>query len=71
MTAEKAKTEAPTEAAVDDSLTLTEFCIRQSISDKRVEMIGAFEFTEKAAGRVKDSAAAFASRYAAFTTKAA
>jgi hypothetical protein len=50
-------------------VTVTEFCTRQSAADSRVEMIGAFHATEQAAGRVKDSVAHFATRYAAFASQ--
>lgn len=52
-------------------LTLDEFCSRLSVNDRRVEIIGAFHFTEKAAGRMKDVESAYASRFAAFLTKPA
>lgn len=53
---------------VEDSfpLTLDEFCSQQSKSDKRVALIGGFHATEKAGGRVKDTAAAFQARYEQF-----
>lgn len=50
-------------------LTLQEFCIRLSVDDRRVELIGAFESDERRAGRLKDTAEAYAARYKAFTTK--
>lgn len=58
------KKDAP-EQPVEDSfaLTLDEFCSQQSKSDKRVALIGGFHATEKAAGRVKDTAKAFAARF--------
>ena len=52
-------------------LTLDEFCTRLSREDRRVEMIGGFHHTEKQAGRLKDSDAAYAARYAAFQTQPA
>lgn len=65
---------SPEEAPAVDSLatqdvTLTEFCMRLSASDRRVEMIAGFEHSEKAAGRIKDAESAFASRFAAFVNK--
>lgn len=62
----EAVTEAP---ATAPDVTLDEFCIRLSKSDKRVELIGAFAFTERAAGKQKDAEAAYADRFAAFATK--
>lgn len=47
-------------------LTLDEFCSRLSVSDKRVELIGAFHTTEKAAGRSKDVESAYKARFTAF-----
>jgi hypothetical protein len=60
---------AAPEAPVEDGMTLTEFCIRLSKVDRRVELIGGFEADEKRAGHVKDSEAAFAARFQAFVTK--
>jgi hypothetical protein len=64
--------EAP--AAADNSsfdLTLQEFCTRLSQTDKRVELIGGFEHSERVAGRLKDSEARFANRLAAFANQPA
>lgn len=49
--------------------TLDEFCTHLSITDKRVEMIGAFHSVERQAGRSKDLASAYASRYQSFCNK--
>lgn len=48
------------------ALTLTEFCARLSETVKSPELIGAFEFTQKRDGHVKDTAEAFRARYDAF-----
>lgn len=60
------------QARADETLpariSLTQFCIELSLSDKRVEMIGAFEHSEKRAGRTYDTSAAYADRYNTFTT---
>lgn len=48
---------------------LSDFCTHLSASDKRVESIGAFHSTEKAAGRLKDLPSAYAARYAVFLNK--
>lgn len=63
----KEKDAAPAQP-VEDSfpLTLDEFCSQQSKSDKRVALIGGFYASEKAGGRVKDTAAAFQARYEKF-----
>jgi len=52
-------------------LSLNEFCIRLSQTDKRVEMIGAFNAQEAAAGRHNDTEAAYEARYADFITQPA
>lgn len=52
-------------------LTLTEYCTRLSTTDRRVELIGAFEHTERVAGRNSDVETNFASRYAAFANQPA
>jgi hypothetical protein len=65
-----AKSENPTpkEPATFD-LTLDEFCERLSESDRRVELIGAFHFSERQAGRLKDAESAYRARYQAFMKK--
>ena len=60
-----------TPEAVSNSLTLAEFCIRLSATDTRVELIGGFEASERGAGRVKDTEAAYAARYQDFINKPA
>jgi len=52
-------------------LTLEEFCIRLSVNDSRVELIGGFERQERLAGRVKDVESNFAGRFQAFTNQPA
>ena len=66
-----AKTPEPQEAPVSNMLSLDEFCMRQSEKDRRVELIGAFESVERAAGRVRDDLAAYAQRYEAFLNQPA
>jgi hypothetical protein len=56
---------APAEQA-EFPLTLAEACARISANDRRVEMIGAFHSSEKAAGRLKDLESAYRTRFAAF-----
>ena len=66
------QTDASAAAAPDAfPLAIDEFCARLSISDRRVELIGAFHTVEKAAGRVKDLESAFAERFAAFVNQPA
>ena len=52
-------------------LSLDEFCSRLSSTDKRVETIGAFHHTEKAAGRNKDIESAYIARYSDFINQPA
>lgn len=49
-----------------DEVTLTEFCTRISASDRRVELIGAFNHIETKAGRIKATEKEFLSRFDAF-----
>lgn len=67
MAEKETKTAAPVAEAPDEfELTLNEACSRISAGDKRVEMIGAFHASEKAAGRSKDLESAYRERFAAF-----
>lgn len=50
---------------------LEEFCQRLSVSDGRVELIGAFFSAEMAAQRVKDVPQTFLDRFQAFTAQPA
>lgn len=59
---------APSVAPVEHMM-LEEFCTRLSKTDKRVELIGGFHYTEVAAGVVKDAESAFKARFDAFATK--
>lgn len=61
--------EAP--ALPADEITLTEFCVRASQRDRRVELLGGFHAAETRAGRVKDTEEAFAARLTAFATQPA
>lgn len=61
--------EAEAKPAVEEAefpLALNEACARISATDRRVEMIGAFHASEKAAGRSKDLESAYRERFAAF-----
>ena len=53
------------------AITLEEFCVRLSNTDKRVEMIGAFNHGETRAGRIKDTESNYRSRFDAFVNKPA
>jgi hypothetical protein len=60
------------EAAVaEDSepTTLNEFCMMLSQSDRRIELISAFEASERVAGVVKDHVHAFRARFIAFANR--
>ena len=52
-------------------LSLEEFCTRLSVTDKRVELIGAFAHEETRAGRTKGLASEYEARFRAFVTKPA
>lgn len=54
-----------------DAVTLEEFCLRLSNTDRRIEMIGAFHSEERRAGRIKDAEGAYSVRYQAFVNKPA
>lgn len=66
---EKAVVEKTVTAA--DQLTLTEFCMRLSENDKRVELIGAFNFEESKEKRLKDTFDEYSKRFQAFLNKPA
>lgn len=68
---EAAVAEAPAAAKTAFPLTLSEFCVRISSTDKRVELIGAFEHVERIAGRNSDLETNYASRYLAFANQPA
>ncbi len=66
------ETDAPVATEQNEfPLTLDEFCSRLSINDRRVELIGAFHSTEKAAGRTKDLESKYSARYTAFINQPA
>lgn len=76
-----AKNDAPVEQAKDEiqavnkvvveaiTISLNEFCTRLSEKVIRPELIGAFASTERAAGNVSGTVAAFESRYNDFINK--
>ena len=62
--------DAVTEATAEVfPVTLHEFCARLSKSVKRPELLGAFEHTERVAGRITDTDEAFRARFDAFINK--
>ena len=52
-------------------LSIEEFCTRLSAEDSRVELIGAFAATEKAAGRTHDTETAYRQRFEQFINQPA
>lgn len=48
-------------------VTLDEFCMDLSKTDRRTELIGGFHFDEKKNGRVRDTSEAYAKRFLDFT----
>lgn len=50
-------------------LSLDEFCQRQSAGDKRVELLSAFHYTERVAGRTKGNQADYLARYQEFAAR--
>ncbi len=59
--------EVPEQVIADSfDLTIDEFCLRLSTEIVAPELIGGFNHVEKAAGRVKDSEAAYRARYELF-----
>lgn len=65
------KPETKTVAAADTPAKqhLNEFCSRLSKTVKRPELIGAFEHSERIAGRLEDTEAEFQARYSSFCNK--
>lgn len=63
------ESDAAARAGSDEAITLVEYCLLRSKTDKRVELIAAFNHTEQAAGVVKDTEAAFAARFTEFANK--
>lgn len=61
----------PIQSAKPDRLSLNQFCMRLSETDQRVALMGAFEFSERAAGRMYDTEVAYRARYAEFIKKPA
>lgn len=62
----KQKPQISIEMQSTEPMTLHEFCVLLSNHDRRVELIGAFNFSETQSGRIKDTATEFKSRFDAF-----
>jgi hypothetical protein len=56
---------------VEFDITIDEFCLRRSHSDKRVELLGAFHHMERNYGHIKDTETAYLARYADFANQPA
>ncbi len=52
-----------------ERVVLDEFCRRLSTTDRRVELIAAFHFTERDAGRTSDTEQQYQARYEALIKK--
>jgi hypothetical protein len=50
-------------------LSLNDFCARLSETVKATELIGGFAYSERVAGRLRDTAEAFKQRYDEFINK--
>lgn len=66
MATKPEKPKAVDKPAAGMAITLIEFCERLSTTLRRQELIGAFYFVENRAGRVRDTEAAYRSRFDAF-----
>lgn len=64
-------TSAPVTAPAEFPLSLDEFCTRASLGDPQVEILGAFNYVEKKAGRTRDTETAFKARLEAFRNQPA
>jgi hypothetical protein len=63
----KSATPAAADAPVEVvELTLNEFCQRLSETVRRPELLSAFEYTERAADRIKGTVAEFEARFEQF-----
>ena len=57
------------DSELGEPITLDEFCMLLSQSDRRVELIGAFNAAEAKAGVVKDYAPSFQARFTQFADR--
>lgn len=57
--------------AAEYPVTIEEFCARASLTDRRVELLGAFAAAERSAGRFKDMESSFAARMKTFAAQPA
>ena len=68
---EEAVSYSPAPNVGPEPITLDEFCMRLSQTDRRVELIGGFAYSERAAGHIKDLESEFQRRYVAFANQPA
>jgi len=61
-----AATQSPSTTPSEHAITLVQFGIEFSKSEKRVELLNAFLFLESQAGNVKDTKSNYLARFAAF-----
>lgn len=69
MATNKPATAVPVNAEPAAEVTLEEFCIRLSVTDRRVELLAGFNAYETASGSVKDTEANFRARFDEFVNK--
>lgn len=55
----------------EEFIPLDEYCRRLSENDSRVELIGGFEASERASGRLKATVVAFDAAFSAFVSRPA
>lgn len=67
---EKAKIK-PENSAVENTVSVDEFCSQLSISDKRTELIGSFYRSSVSRGLVKQTEAVFSDMYSNFCNQPA
>jgi len=63
---EPAKETAAADSPVPAKVSLKRFCTELSLTDRRVELIGGFEHSERVKGRVLDTSEAYQQRYEDF-----
>ena len=60
---------APAKAEEPVELTVQEFCLRLSVTDRRVELIAAFAHAQRGAGVIKRTEAEFARAFSDFANQ--
>lgn len=67
----KALKTSTTSGEQEIALTLKDFCVRLSTTERRVELIAGFEADERSKNRLKDTESAYSARYKAFINRPA